>query len=644
MKNALLALLAGLTLTSSARAHDWQRFVDAERAPYLRAEAFRKLSSRNQPPVPRPPDRPNALDLIHRSMDIDVDPRTGVVHGVITARVRASGRALSSLGFGYRIGLSASSVMVGGASATSVSDASGTFAYTQVSFPTPLAANTETDVRITLDGTIDCGDRDNCSLTDDFSHFTIASIFPYIFADGDDNLAIDGATTDLIFRTNPGLDVVVSAELVESRSEAGRAVTVWRVTKPVNHGYGFYAFLGSLLREPIAGRAVETVLTGPSGSSPNTAKLVAWSKGALDFVEQSSLPLPFAQQWLVRLPQTLNDPGTVSYGMTLLNDLYGDAGDIVYEETWVHENAHLAWAIAVPELESTHTRMFTEGMATLTEVEFTARKFPDEPRDEYLARRYQNIRLSWLAEGGLTKLEDVFTSERKARELLYSGSPEYTGWAYEKSAATLDHLRATVGDEAFLRAQKKFASSYAFLGGSLTDFRGLLEAESGIDLASTFARWVEGSDRPRIQIGFSDSELIVQKDDERPVPLQLWVEDETGARSVVFVTAEGRETRVPAPSGVKVFAVRPNPRLGVLADLRSTLGGDVNFDGEADGKDLLACAAHVGEKFQPPAGGPGLWLVDQHFPVECDRNDDGVIDDADWADLENGFIADGGTP
>lgn len=645
MKTMLLAPLGLLLLTGPAQARDWQRFVEAERAPLLRAEAIRQLASAAQPPpVPRPPDRPNTLDVVHRTMDIDVDPVTGVVNGTIAVTVRAVGSALDNVGFGFRTGLAVSEAKVGGVEATATSGAQGTYAYATVSFPTPLAAGAETQVTIRLGGTVDCSDLDNCSMGEGFSHFTIASIFPYVFEARGDSLAIDGATTDLTLRTNPGLDAVVSAELVESRSEGGRSVTTWRVPKPVNHGYGFYAFLGSLLREPIEGRPVPTQLIGQTGSSPNTAKLLAWSKEALEFVEASSLPLPFGQQWLVRLPQALNDPGTVSYGMTLLNDSYGTFGDTVYQETWVHENAHLAWAIAIPELESTHTRMFTEGMATLTEVEFTARKYPDEPRDEYLARRYQNIRLSWLAEGGLEELENVFTTERKARDLLYSGSAEYTGWAYEKSSATLDHLRAAIGDEPFLRAQKKFASQYEFTGGSLTDFRSLLEAESGIDLASTFQRWVEDSGRPQVRVGFArtdtGTELVIDKDDELPIPLQLWVEDQSGARTVTFVTAAGRSTRVPAPAGVDVFSVRPNPRQGVLAQLRSTLAGDVNFDGEADGKDLLACAAHVGETFEPPAGGPGLWLVDTHFPVECDRNDDGSIDQTDFDDLESGFEGD----
>lgn len=648
MKAALLAPLALLLVANAARAHDWHRFVDGERAPLLRAEAMRNLAAHRVPWAPRPPSEPAVLDVLSRNMDVDVDPITGAVDATISVRIRAQGASLDNIGFGFSTGLSVSSITVGGVPATVSSGADGSYAYAGVSFPTPLAAGAETDVVMRYAGTVDCSDGERCSIAAGFSHFTIASIFPYVYEQNGNSLAFDGATTELTLRTTPGIDAVVSAELVESRSEAGRAVTTWRVPRPVNHGFGFYAFLGTLLREPVAGRPVETELIGRAGASPNTAKLQAWSKEALEFVEASSLPLPFGQQWLVRLPEQLSDPGTVSYGMTLLNDFYGDYGDAVYQETWVHENAHLAWAIAVPEIEGTQTRMFTEGMATLTEIEFTARRFPEEPRDAYLARRYQNIRLSWTPRGGLEELAPVFASEAKARQLLYSGSPEYSGWAYEKSAATLDHLRAAIGDEPFLRAQKKYATQFAFTGGTLDDFRSLLEAESGIALGTTFERWITKTSRPQLRIGFAKTaagtELAIDKDDDLAVPLQLWVEDASGARSVLFVTAEGRSTRLPAPAGVEVFSVRPNPRLGVLAQMRSTVAGDMNFDGQADGKDLLACASHFGETFAASTSGPGLWLLDVHFPVECDRNDDGTIDDADWADLEAGFESEGVAP
>lgn len=642
MKAAFAVPLGLSLLAGPVHARDWQRFVEAERAPLLRVAP---APHRAGPWTPRPPDQPSVLDVVHRTMDVDVDPLTGVVTASITVKVRAVGASLGEIGFGFQAGLVASAATVNGAAATLTPGSSDGFTYVYVDFPSPLAAGAEGTVTMQYAGTVACAAGDSCSMAPGFSHFSIATIFPYVFAASGNNLAFDGATTDLTLRTNPGLDVVVSADRGESRTEGGRAVTTWKVPNPVNHGFGFYAFLGNLTEATVTGRSAPTTVLGEDAG--NEAKIVAWSKGALDFVEGQSLVLPFRDQWLVRLPQRLSDPGTVSYGMTLLNELYGNYGDVVYQETWVHENAHLAWAIAVPEIEGTHTRMFTEGLATLTEVEFTASHYADEPRDEYLARRYQNIRLNWLDGGTLEKLPPVFTTEATARATLYGDYLKYAGWAYEKSAATLDHLRAVCGDEAFLRAQKKYATQYQFQGATLDQFRALLEQESGVDLASTFSRWVEGTGRPQVRVGFTQTptgtEIVLEKDDEQPIPLQLWVTGDDGVRTVVSAVASGSSTRLAAPAGVSVLSVRPNPRQGVLAQLRSTTAGDVTFDGQADGLDLLACAAHVGDTFER-TDGPGLWRTDTYFPVECDRNDDGTIDEDDWADLENGFASEGVTP
>ncbi len=642
MRFPLFLPLVTTLLAGPAHAHDWKRFVEGERAPLLRVDAQHAHAGRWQP---RPPGVPAALDVVHRKMDVDVDPRTGVVDASIEVQIRAVGSSLTQLAFGFQVGLSPSSATVNGVAATLSAGVEGSFAYVYVDFPASVAAGTEALVVLHYAGTIACAAADPCSMSSAFSHFTIASIFPYIF-DDNSGLAFDGATTELTLRTPPGLDVVVSAEQGESRSEGDRNVTTWTVPRPVAHGYGFYAFVGDLGRANVEGRAVPTTVIG---EGPGTqAKIVAWSKEALDFVEESSLVLPFEQQWLVRLPKRLNDPGTVSYGMTLLNDIYADYGDVLYRETWVHENAHLAWAIAVPELEGNRTRLFTEGLATMTEVEFTARHFDAEPRDEYLARRYHNIRLNWLGAGTLEGLPPVYTSEREAASVTTGNYLRYAGWAYEKSSAALDHLRAVTGDAAFLRAQKKYATQYQFAGATLVQFRELLEQESGVALGSTFERWIEKTGRPQVRVGFTKTPtgtlILLEKDDEPAIPLQLWVTAEDGTRTVLPVVASGTSTSLPAPDGIAVFSVRPNPRQGILAQLRSTTVGDIDFDGQTDGLDLLACATHFGETFERFENGPGLWLTDTHFPVECDRNDDGTIDAADWDELEAGFASEGVAP
>ena len=106
---------------------------------------------------------------------------------------------------------------------------------------------------------------------------------------------------------------------------------------------------------------------------------------------------------------------------------------------------------------------------------------------------------------------------------------------------------------------------------------------------------------------------------------------------LIRVTASGTSTTVPLESANGLFAVKPNPRLGILAKLSSKVVGDVNFDGEADGLDLLACARAIGTKYKGTDAAPGLWDLDSHFPVACDRDDDGDIDENDWESIESAF-------
>ena len=76
-----------------------------------------------------------------------------------------------------------------------------------------------------------------------------------------------------------------------------------------------------------------------------------------------------------------------------------------------------------------------------------------EDRDEYLARRFLPIALELASKGGGLPPVQI-TSGLK---MLGDVRPDvYTMWAYYKPAATLDHLRASVGDDVFSAALKAY--------------------------------------------------------------------------------------------------------------------------------------------------------------------------------------------
>ena len=625
----------------------WESFVDRERREELRARDLARAALRSDQPIGIPgvhPPKPKAgLDVIHRAMDVDVDPGSGAVNAIIDYRLTTIGRSLSTLGFSVAPGLAITSVEEGGRAATVETMVSSGFTYTVASFARALPVGRESTVRIRYEGTAACQDPEGaCSRAPGFARYTTGSVFPYIFDLENSGNGFDGATSELTLRVPQGMDAVASGDREGDRIEGGKSVTLWRVPREVNHAYGFYAFVGDFSRKPVTGRPVPTELVSPKDGSPADAKLSAWSNEALAFVEtQMGAPLPFKRQTLVRLPKSLSDVGTVSYGMTLLNESYGRSGDPIFRETWVHENSHLAWAIVVPEPEALRTRILTEGLATLTEIEFSKSLFPTEDRDEYLARRFHAIRLDWRGHGTLEKLPPVVSTETTVAKLSAARTRDYSGWAYEKSSATLDHIRATIGDEAFTRALHEYVKVYAFKGASVDEFQKLLESASGMNLTPLFKRWVTATARPNVRVGFRRKdagkyEVTIEKDDEDELPLSLFVTDLGGERKPLRVTATGTSTTVDVPSSIGLYSVRPNPRLGILTHLSSGLAGDVNFDGEADGKDLLACARSIGVRYAEDDI-PGLWDLESRFPVECDRDDDGDVDENDWEAIETAF-------
>ena len=207
-----------------------------------------------------------------------------------------------------------------------------------------------------------------CTKGDDFSYFAHQSVIPYIFDPDDAQSAqLDAMTRDIVLRVPAGIDVVATGEKVSETLEATTKVSTWTIDHPLSRALGMYVFAGKLGLKTVPGRSVPTTFVFPNPEMPVDGRLVSWSAGVLDFVEKlGGGPLPFQRSLtLVRLPANVGDPGTATFGMTLLSESYARAGDLMHEETWAHENSHLFWGIVVPEASSAESRMMSEGLATL---------------------------------------------------------------------------------------------------------------------------------------------------------------------------------------------------------------------------------------------------------------------------------------
>jgi hypothetical protein len=609
----------------------------------LRALADSATSSFPRPVIVGPGVSP--LDCVHAKHDIQFDPATGVTTAHLDLELRAKDHALSAVGFTFDKGLLVGKVSADGRT-TRINDAVvSPTRVLQIDLSPPLQPGESTTVHFDYAGTLNCGaypDGDGvlCTKGDQFSYFAHQSIIPFLFDPADPaSTRLDGLTRDIVLRVPADIDVISTGEHVSEVLDGDTKVSTWTIDQPLSRNLGMYVFAGKLGMKNVPGRAVPTTFVFPNPELPMDELLVSWSPGVLGFVEKiAGSPLPFQRSLtLVRLPADVGDPGTATFGMTLLSDSYAKAGDLMHEETWAHENSHLFWGIVVPELDPAESRIMTEGIATLSELDYTwANHYASMDRDTYLARRFVPIGLDLRKESASIPAVQL-TANESAPDSFHSSL--FTMWAYYKTSATLDHLRVTVGEDAFSKGLVAYVKKCSYVGCRPDDFRVVLEGVTGKDLAPFFDRWVSGSSRPEVSVGFQPvsggADIQLTKDDALPMTLELWLRLEDGQLVKQRVDLEGRTTTVHIDTTARVRSVATSPRHDLLVSASSAIAGDLDFDGESDGLDLLRCTPLVGRSYQ--GTGSGLYDLEERFDPRCDVNNDLLIDADDIRALAQSF-------
>lgn len=588
----------------------------------------------------------SALDCEHAVHDIQLDPSTGATVATLDLKVRARGRSLARVGFTFDEGLEPTRATAPGREALIEQTIFSPTRVTEIVLSPPLLPGESTVVHLEYSGTLACGSFPDggglvCTRNADFQFFGQQSVYPYVFDPvAPRSMALDALTREITLRVPESSDVIATGQHLEDTEVSGYRISRWTIDRPLARTLGLFVFTGKLGRLDVSGRTSPTSVVFPRPQLPIDARLTGWSSPVLDFVERSAgSKLPFDRSLtLVRLPADVGDPGTATFGMTLLSETYARAGEMMHEETWAHENVHLFWGIVVPEKNPAESRLMSEGLATLTQIDYTGmRHFRNEDRDTYLARRFLPIGID-LRTMGKDLPPVVFPSGGGA--LQTAGGAQYTVWAYTKSAATLDHLRVTVGEDVFAKALDEYRVQCSFVGCSPSDFRYVLEQASGKSMETFFERWVTASSRPAVSLGFEavpgGAEIEVGKDDAMPMTLELWLRLEDGQLLRKRVDLVGRSTTLHVDTPAPVRAVAVNPRHELMVSSRSRIDGDLDFDGEVDGADLLRCSRLFGKTYKAPSG-LGLWNVEETYDPRCDLNDDLRIDDADLDLLTKSF-------
>lgn len=637
------------SIAMESQDHPLFRFVEGERAPRrLIARAVTDGALRGFPRPPLLGAFASPLDCVHANHDIQLDPATGLTYAKLDLEVRANGNPLGAVGLSLDEGLHVGAVTVDGRTASVKDTTYSPTRIVQITFAPALKPGESTVIHVAYEGTLSCGTYPEgggilCTKGDDFSYFAHQSVIPYLFDPSDpDGAQLDAMTRDIVLHVPAQTDVIATGEKVGEVIDGDFKTSTWAIDHPLSRALGLYVFAGRLGLKNVPGRSVPTTFVFPNPELPVDGRLVSWSAGVLDFVEKvGGGPLPFQRSLtLVRLPANVGDPGTATFGMTLLSESYARTGDLMHEETWAHENSHLFWGIVVPEASSAESRIMSEGLATLSEIDYTwGHHFASMDRDTYLARRFVPIGLDLRTQGKSLPAIQLRDGEAQPDADAFRSSL-YTLWAYYKTSATLDHLRVTIGDDAFSRGLVAYVKKCSYVGCRPDDFRRVLEETTGKDLTTFFDRWVTATSRPAVSIGFEPvvggADIELTKEDSLPMTLELWLRLDDGQLVKKLVDLDGRTTKTHVSTGAWVRSVSTSPRHDVLVDVKSKLSGDLDFDGETDGIDLLRCTPLVGKSYKSTTA-VGLWDVEERFDPRCDVNGDLRIDADDITAIAESF-------
>jgi hypothetical protein len=149
------------------------------------------------------------------------------------------------------------------------------------------------------------------------------------------------------------------------------------------------------------------------------------------------------------------------------------------------------------------------------------------------------------------------------------------------------------------------------------DFLDVINGASGEDLTFLFSQHVYNAELPAPKLAF------VQPVGGKPSVTATGIDSQK--QTLELITA-------------RVRRIRPNPRHDGFIWSRPALSGDIDFDGEVDGVDVIQCARRVGKTASPALpDGEGIWQHDLDFDPRCDDDDNGEIVDADLGVVTGAF-------
>ncbi|MFO0745096.1 MAG: M1 family aminopeptidase [Myxococcota bacterium] len=590
------------------------------------------------------PAADKGFDVLAVDYTASLDPATGEASGEVALSARAMTAQAVALGLLLDAGLEVTSAVAEGYDVTITTQSIPPLRRATLRLsPTP-PVGTEVTIVARYSGTLGCGVVDarghrECSWGASVGHLRRGSVIPDVFDPTDTSATYELYRRSLTLTLPEGTAAAAAGDLVEETTAGGLVTRKW-ASEAVHTVQDMVVVYGALDHVPIPDSDPPMDLWFAKGDTKWRDAMVEWEQAIGPFLATlAGAPLPFARVAIVALPPIDGFDGTASADIVLLSESYGDRlGAGAFEETLAHETSHLWWGNVAYADEA--SAWLLEGLARMSELDYMALRYPfaeaGYEADDGIGRsNWHALLMRYVVDPDVPLL---LTSLAQAPQ---DGAIGYSSWAYARGAATLDHLRVLVGRTAFAAALHRWASDCAFVRCTSLDFQTFLEDASGMDLDVEFAQHVRGAAFPEVAWSFTQAgdDVTVSWAQEPPTAtsaVEMWLERDDGTHDAQPVTAAGANGSVTLHTSGAIARARPNPYHDPIIWSRAAVGGDVDFDGEVDGVDLVECTSSVIFGLTNIADTRTLFDVQPMNP-RCDFDGSGIVDQADLEVIQAAF-------
>lgn len=295
----------------------------------------------------------------------------------------------------------------------------------------------------------------------------------------------DKAAFSLALHVPAGLDTLSVGRMISRTSAPGGGeIHRWEAPRPYS-AYLFGFAVGRFARaEERVGSARLSYLSDVADAAELKRRFSQTRQRVQFLSAKAGLPLPVTT-YSQLLVQGREAQEAASYSVLGVDALASKADDPAEDWAITHELAHQWWGNLVT-CATLKDFWLNEGVTTFMTAAWKEHRYGRAAYEAELA----------VARGRLDKARALGFDKPLAWNGRYPSLSTRRAVQYSKGALFLDHLRATLGEDAFWAGLRRYTRAHA--GGTVTslDLQRAMEAASGRDLRPLFSEWVFGSDAP----------------------------------------------------------------------------------------------------------------------------------------------------